>query len=85
MREFLIFLVKIALAVVFMLVDLGIRHLAGFVLEPGGFLHKLLVLISDLAFVGAAIVIIITGAITIAIEFIVSTTRHLKRLKDEKG
>ena len=66
-----------------MLVDFGIRSFAGFVLERGGFLHSLLVLASDLAFVGVAIVIIVTGAITISVEFIVSTFRHLKRLKNE--
>ena len=83
LREFLIFLVKIALAAAFMLVDFGIKQLAALVLDTDSYPYMLLASILDWVFVGTAALISVMGAIVIAAEFIVSTFRHLKGLKDE--
>ena len=83
LREFLIFLVKLALAAAILLVDLGIKSLAAFVLDSDGYSFRILALILDVVFVGTAAVVSVTGAIVILAEFVVSTYRHLKRLKNE--
>ena len=81
--EVLLFLVKLALAALFLLIDLGIKRLSALVLDTESYSYGILVFVMDVTFVGSAIVISVTGAITIAAEFIVSTYRHLKRLKEE--
>ena len=83
LREFLIFLVKIALAAIFMLVDLGIKQLATLVLDTDSYPYILLASIMDWVFVGTAVLISVTGAIVIAAEFVVSTFSHLKGLKND--
>ncbi len=81
--EALIFLTKIVLAVLVVGIDLAIKNLAALVLNPDGYSYRVLAYVLDVVFVGTAIVISVTGAIVISAEFIVSTYRHLKRLKNE--
>lgn len=80
--EFLLLLVKLLLAAAMVLIDLGIKNFATLVLDPDGYSYKLLVFVMDVTFVGTAAIITVTGAIIISAEFIVSTYRHLARLKE---
>lgn len=77
------FLVKLGLAAAIVLIDWGIKGLAALVLNPDGYSYRLLAAVMDVTFVGTAVIITVTGAITISAEFIVSTYRHLARLKNE--
>ena len=77
------FLVKLGLAAAMVLIDLGIKNLAALVLNPDGYSYRLLTAVMDVTFMGTAVIITVTGAVTISAEFIVSTYRHLARLKNE--
>ena len=80
--EVLLFLIKLAVAALFLLVDWGIKSLSSIVLEdPDGFAYRILALVLDAIFVGTAAIISVTGAITIAAEFITSTIQHIRGLR----
>ena len=80
--EVALFLVKLAVAALFLLVDWGIKRLSALVLEdPDGFAYRILALVLDTTFVGTAAVISVTGAITIAAEFTASTLDHIRGLR----
>ena len=82
--EVALFLVKLAVAALFLLVDWGIKRLSAIVLEePDGFAYRILALVLDTTFVGTAIIISVTGVIAIAAEFIVSTYHHLRGLREK--
>ena len=82
--EVALFIVKLAVAALFLLVDWGVKRLSAMVLEePDGFAYRILALVLDTTFVGTATVISVTGAITIAAEFIVSTYHHLRGLREK--
>lgn len=56
--EVLLFLVKLAVAAMFLLVDWGIKSLSSIVLEdPSGLAYRVLVLVLDITFVGTAVII----------------------------
>ena len=79
--EVALFLVKLAVAALFLLVDWGIKRLSAVVLEdPDGFAFRILALVLDITFVGTAIIISVTGVITIAAEFVVSAYHHIRGL-----
>ena len=80
--EVLLFLIKLAVAALFLLVDWGIKSLSSIVLEdPDGFAYRILALVLDTTFVGTAAIISVTGAITIAAEFTTSAIQHIKGLR----
>ncbi len=82
--EVALFLVKLAVAALFLLVDLGIKRLSAIVLEdPDGFAYRILALVLDVTFVGTAAIISVTGAITIAAEFTTSTLHHIRELREK--
>ena len=79
--EVALFLVKLAVAALFLLVDWGIKRLSAIVLEdPDGFAYRVLALVLDITFVGTAIIISVTGAIAVTAEFVVSTHHHIRGL-----
>ena len=79
--EVALFLVKLAVAGLVLLVDWGIKRLSAVVLEdPDGFAFRILALVLDITFVGTAIIISVTGVITIAAEFVVSAYHHIRGL-----
>ena len=79
--EVLLLLGTLALAVLFLLVDFGIKRLSAIVLEdPTGLTYRILAFVLDTTFAGVAITISVTGAIAIAAEFTASTFHHIRGL-----
>ena len=82
-NAFVFFVVKIAIAGIFVAADWGLEKLASLVLEHEGAPFKIVEFVLDVAFVGSAVVIAVAGAVVVAGEVIISSRDYFRNRLDD--